>query len=139
MRVTEDTKATAQAVVDYILANPEKHEQACWLGVKEQFSDDDYDVIDVDSSEAKTVNLCNTTMCVAGTAVYVSRNEREFRNFLKSGGGWEDEASELLGLEEDEANALFYNMSNATALAAVQAVAAGDPDKFEEVLYVEDE
>jgi hypothetical protein len=30
-------------------------------------------------------------------------------------------------------------MSNATALAAVQAVAAGDPDKFEEVLYVEDE
>ena len=99
---TESTRALATAVLDYIAAHPEKHDQ------REFISDPDH----------KTG--CGTTMCIAGTANWLTNGVRALA--IDS----EEEARKLLGLSFGEAEAVFYEMSNKRALAKVRKIAAGE-------------
>lgn len=127
MQVTEQTKAMAQAVVDYHLKYPGRHEQASWIGgpsyrykmtVTEQ-------------------NLCDTTMCAAGTAVFVEQGIEGLNRCIdvNACGIWESEGARILGLTTDEEiQALFYDVSNEEAMDGLRAIAAGDEDKFHAIM-----
>lgn len=117
----EQTRANAQAVYDYIIMNPEKHNQAHWAE-----SDSNLFV------SYEEVNMCGTTMCVAGTAAYLHTNEETFNSLVrgKAGYHWEDAGQEILGLSDSQAFQLFYTMDNEIALDMINAVAQGDADKF---------
>lgn len=81
MKVTEQTKGIARAVLDYIAVYPERHDQSNWLAENghELYAD-----------AVTPENICNTTMCAAGTAVFVSRTMAEFKKF---DGDWETAVS----------------------------------------------
>lgn len=124
MIVNDSTKAIAQKVDDYFLVHPERHDQNNWAALE----DDEYRAVEIDDE-----NVCNTTMCVAGSAVFVSRPIHEFRAFAGGSNSWEDEGAVLLGLDGDEAEWLFYDTSNEIAIDAVRAIANGDEDKFKAI------
>lgn len=120
MQVTEDTKGLARAILDYIHTYPERHNQNNWIEL-----DGELDTADM----VNETNICQTTMCVAGTAVYLSRPLNEFRRYK---GDWETDGGQLLGLNWDEGDSLFY-ANNESALSLLEAVAEGDEDKFNEI------
>lgn len=125
MRVTEQTKALAQEILDYWVAYPERHDQKHWVNV------------DGDESSGARVTektLCRTTMCVAGTAALLGLGVKDFASFRASGRKYSEMGRELLGLTRDEADTLFYCMDNEAAKNGVTAIAAGDEVKFWEVL-----
>lgn len=137
MIVTEETKATAQAVLDYLIMNPEKHDQTAWAGITHD-TEDFPTYFWSTHNEATEENLCGTTMCVAGTAVYLS-DGIEGLNACGQGaiGGtnatqetWVRRGAELLGLDMVEANVLFFTLDNDKAIDMLVAVANGDEDKF---------
>lgn len=126
MKITPETMAMANKVLDYIKDHPERHDQFSWVSVEglEQ------------ASQLREDNLCQTTMCVAGTAVFLSRPLDEFVKFDTVGTGaavWETEGARLLGLDEDESEWLFYDASNEEALEALAAAAAGNQQEFDRV------
>lgn len=117
MIVTNETKAIAQQVVDFIIANPEKHSQESWFANTQ----------------------CGTTMCIAGTVAMFELDVHSITEFK-----WRTNDSSIfhfaairLGLNGDEANYLFYNMDNDVAFNAINAIAQGDVDKFNHVLGIE--
>lgn len=121
METTEQTRALAQDILDYIGKYPERHEQSSWLEIN-------------DSSDPRAVtegNLCNTTMCIAGTAVFLSRALEDFRDFE---GDWQDEGARLLGLECEESDALFYYAGNKESVDMVRALADGDQDALDKLI-----
>jgi hypothetical protein len=116
MIVTEETKAAAQGVLDYIIANPEKHDQRHFVADSSSFQFDD--------------NVCGTTMCIAGTAVFVIEGVSALRECTFGSLDFEHEGARILGLDEAEATALFYTMDNEVAVDMTNAIAQGDADKF---------
>lgn len=90
-------KEACQRVLDWTLAHPEHHDQRTWA--------------------------CDTTLCMAGTAIMLEHyGETRTRELALSGtgtlelsnalafkhnGGYGEQAQELLGLTEDQADALF--------------------------------
>lgn len=102
MKSTTSTRMMANAVINYIEANPDKHSQA-------------YFILNPDD------NGCGTTMCIAGTANWLihGREAKEYQSV--------DVGRTMLGLSLGEAEVLFYDMSNARALAKLRKVAAGVP------------
>lgn len=115
MNITEDTKANAQAVYDFIIMNPDKHDQNSWIHVEDENFDGPYD--------EDAVNVCGTTMCIAGTAAFLAKGEINV-------GTVTDDAEGFLGLTADEGALMFYTYNNEQALDMLNAVAQGDPDKF---------
>lgn len=115
----------AQQVLDYIIENPEQHEQeyfvARWDGNGEYIFPDD------------SFTSCSTTMCVAGTAVALIEGiDSLFIDHPRIEVA--ARATEYLGLDPDDADNLFYCMNNSAAVDAVGALAQGDLDKFRDVL-----
>ena len=130
MKVTEDTKRVAQEIVDFFMENPGVHDQDIWFYASEYDSD-------VDSPE--DVNICDTNMCIAGSAVYVTEGLKGLIDTAYhrdcDAPGFFDKGQEILGLDSEEAFVLFEDtMSNSTARDAVRAIAAGDEAKFHEVV-----
>lgn len=123
MIVTEETMAAAQAVVDYIIEHPEQHDQRFFVGVPSIKHDGQR----VEAGRLPDENICGTTMCIAGTAVYTSRST-EMVKCVEN--GFEPEAAEILGLNEDECDMLFFTMDNNVALDMTIALAHGDSEKF---------
>lgn len=122
MIVTEETKANAQAVYDYIIVNPERHRQQDWIKMPDLTA---YESIRMANKGLSEENICGTTMCVAGT-----------NDFLKRGyvsWGVSARAAVDFGLEDGEAEDLFYCMDKDLALDMVLAIAQGDADKFEQL------
>lgn len=138
MNVTEETKAHAQEILDYLRANPEKHNQNSWVdtGLEDEYGDPIRVVTDQ--------NFCGTTMCVAGTSVWLKGGINRLNDYGCYGSRFDNEGSYNLGLNENEANALFYEANNSEALELLIAVAAGDEAKFYEVakshgfIYIDD-
>lgn len=123
MRSTLETRETAQAALDYIEAHPEQHEQNNW-----------WTVAGADRFPADSYNICDTTMCVAGTAVWVKEGMDGMRRCaLGIGTGFEKSGREYLGLSVREADALFYRAGNEEAVSMLRAIANGDEDKFWEI------
>ncbi len=124
MQVTEATKAHAQAIVDYIIENPEKHDQRLWWMDNEKSP--------INGSD---FNFCDTTMCIAGTSVFIEGGVEALIEQSQIG-DWEIAAAPNLGLTDREASYLFYCMDNDLAVDAVNAIAQGDVDKFYEILEI---
>jgi hypothetical protein len=133
MKFTEKTMAMAQRVRDYIIQHPEKHEQSAWVGQRDRNSNYVRYFGNVNEK-----NFCNTTMCIAGTAIFLEEGIPGLQRAAGSidtldayNSGWYQQAMPLLGLETDnEAEMLFGNMDNNNAFDMLGALADGDVDKF---------
>jgi len=126
MNVTPNTKALAQGILDYIETYPERHDQQFWFLDKSKASPRTLSNVVNDGDE---FNICKTTMCIAGTAVFLSRPTDEFKRFGDKSYNWVSAGGELLGLDDDEAYWLFYG-NNQTAKKMLRAVANGDEAEF---------
>lgn len=118
MKIDENTKRVAQEALDYILMHPEKHDQDDWISSKE---------------------MCDTQMCVAGTVMF---NEvgilKAWDIFKNSESKGVQLASDLLGLDDEEASRLFYCFDKERALDKLNALAQGDENKFNSIEVVVD-
>ena len=130
MNVTANTKAMARAVLDYIEAHPERQKQSHYFLVNGN----------VTAPAKANESMCGTSMCVAGTALFLSL---PFEEFQQKGSHyadveWFDEGASLLGLSRLEANLLFVGTLEAedpeqAAKEMLRAVAEGDSDQFTSV------
>lgn len=102
MQSTTETRARAQAVLDYIAKYPDKHFQGSW-------------------NHNPDSTGCGTSMCIGGTATWLEYGVKSLN--LNT----ELEASRLLGLSPIEADILFYDMNEKNALRKLEKVAAGEP------------
>lgn len=118
MKVTEATKAHAQDILDYIEMFPEKHQQDNWYFNEENYRNE---------TPITEKNFCGTTMCVAGTSVYLTEGLNAFKKHVTD---IENDAARNLGLDDGDSGLLFYTMSESKALMMLEAVAAGDEEKF---------
>ena len=122
----------AQDVLDYIETHPKQHGQSRWVGSKSWVN-----------VEVNQEDFCGTTMCIAGTSVFLNEGNAGLFHYNYRPGDisyWfanQDipaKAEEYLGLSREQAFELFYQMNNADALALLRCVAAGDEKKFNEVV-----
>ena len=127
MNVTEETKAHAQEILDYLRANPEKHDQTSWFDTG--LDDKDGDPVEFVTDD----NFCGTTMCVAGTSVWLKGGISKLNEYSRLDVLFEHEGACNLGLNNREAEALFFGAGNSEALDLLSAVAAGDEAKFGEI------
>jgi hypothetical protein len=112
MQSTEQTRARAQEVLDYIHEHPERHDQNHWIK-------------DPDSTG------CGTSMCVAGTATWLEHGSKAIH--LDS----EIEASKLFGLSYWECQVLFYDMDKERAVQKLKKVVVGEEFSKED-FYTQD-
>lgn len=119
MESTEETRARAQAVLDYIHDNPERHEQGDWCSTK-------------DSPD----NMCGTTMCIAGTALFLHHGSLQW--YFDGMGNFSERAGELLGLDWIERDVLFYQMNNEKAVQLLKKVVVGEDFSPEEMSILDD-
>jgi hypothetical protein len=129
MKVTNDTRALAHEILAYWLRF-NRHDQTMWVG-------DEEPVITAEKIGKAEVNVCNTTMCAAGTAVFLTTTPKKFlklaREHFSDDEVWTNRAGDLLGLDYEEAYRVFHS-DNATAKKLVGAIAEGDEVKFKEIL-----
>lgn len=136
----KNTVQNRQAALDallYFADHPDKHDQAAWVEVPgetvygETVYGSEYTVYDVEEGTnvytEEAVNLCGTTMCVAGLAQF---QEKGYVAPSTS----PDDGARILGLDTyNERHFLFYDADNETALAALRCIATGDQEGFENV------
>lgn len=127
MNTTLETQALARSVYDYLIENPEKHDQGSFVGMR----DEDNIVNDYDGSVDEG-NFCNTTLCAAGTTVWLNGGLSAVNRCL-SENNFENVAGSLLGLDDAEQWDLFFDAAEETALKLLLAVAEGDEAKFAEL------
>lgn len=129
MKVTEDTKQLAKEILNYWkLFN--HHDQNMWVGEEEPV----ISKVKIGNAEVK---VCNTTMCAAGTAVFLRVSKKEFKRLamfhFSDDEEWVERGRELLGLSTREAHSLFFS-DDATAKKLMKAIAKGDQEKFDKIL-----
>jgi len=113
-------RVLAKRILGYIQAFPDRHDQDSYVGNEDEVLD--------------TGNICNTTMCVAGTAVYLDGGTPALRRLIRhdeDGDLFFDSGRKLLGLTHEEARDLFHCYNNKAALKMLKAVAKGDEEQFE--------
>lgn len=120
---TKEQRANAQAVLDYFIAHPERHDQREWWrfgGLVEP----------VKEVEKVPENLCKTTMCVAGTVMFQHYGPFGLGLFSDAEDAAVKEAGRLLGLDYDSAYALFYNTNNSEAVGILHRIVANKKNIF---------
>lgn len=121
--VSENAQQLAQEILDWTIANPKRFDMGVWVGVGGVPARPDDE-------------LCDTTLCLAGTAVFLRLGEEGLRDCLnRSLPFFDDMAGQWLGLNDEEVNILFYTDED-VALQGITALANGDADKFNEVIGV---
>lgn len=115
MHTNAQTRQTALAVIGFWTLHPEKHDQSTFVS----------DLHDI----KETQSLCGTTLCAAGTTVYI---EGGIQGLLKMqhADDYTETARHLLGITYEESHALFYDMDNERARRVVAAIADGDTRVF---------
>lgn len=142
MIVNEETKANAQAVLDYIHAHPEKHSQSNWVGNKQGGG---YFWRYFDSEITETNVVCGTTMCAAGTAIYLFEGVAGLNAVGNPPVGalyksWSQAAGHYFGFENsEESDKLFFRMNEEQVVDMLSALANGDLDKFEAIVALDEE
>lgn len=125
-------------VLNFLEANKANHQQTTW--VQGMVSD----------TQPTEDNMCGTTLCVAGAAMMLQGEIMFDRKELPSGeksrywfpfvktnrmqrwrdadeySGWRKRGARILGLNEIEAEYLFFNCTNAQALEALRRGAKGE-------------
>ena len=119
MKVTPETQAHAQEILDYHMMNPGLHDQDSWFETPDN------------KGRVTEENVCGTTMCIAGTSVFLKEGIEGLNN---AHGRYVEKGQSNLGLAYEEANDLFYDTTNEQSMDAVRAIAAGDPVKFQAIL-----
>lgn len=111
MYSTEETRAHAQEVLDYLLGHPEEHNQGGFFSY---------------------ANHCGTSMCIAGCSSYIS-NEQDvvLTNWVTDHAG---KAQKSLGLNRVEAQALFFEMNEARALSKLVNITHGKEFSVEDYM-----
>lgn len=123
MKVTPETQALAQNILDFIHEYPEKHSQETFFGDRG----------------------CGTTMCIAGTALYLTYGISTLQEF--SGSELYDlddsisgSAGELLGLETShEIDHIFYEMNPEEAIQKLKHLVTGDVWAFTSSIFKDEE
>lgn len=128
MHSTKHTRALAYEILAY-WERFNHHDQNSWVG------DEDNVKVKVKTIEGINYNVCNTTMCAAGTAVFLSTTPKAFKDFVKDTGDetWEQVGGRLLGLDDDEADTVFY-ANNKSAKRLMKAIASGSQSKFDKAV-----
>lgn len=103
MKVTNESKALANAILDFLERHPEKHNQDVFIDGKDEEIG------------------CGTSMCVAGTAHWLLKGDKAFNDPRTS----LDVATKALGLSYGERSVLFYEFDNERALNKLRKVAEG--------------
>jgi hypothetical protein len=140
VKVTEQTKAHAQEILDFLSENPQVHKQFTFF------------YGDVETLQEDPTNLCGTQLCVAGTSVLLAdgvegiiKCENNVVDGLETW-SYSNIAAKNLGLTYEpnasflnanhyetlqaEANALFFCMDETSALDMLRAIRDGDETKF---------
>jgi hypothetical protein len=129
MKVTDQTRALAQDILDY-WDRFNNHDQRSWVA-------DTDPVIRSVKIDDKKYKVCDSTLCAAGTAVFLSSTKTMFKNYAREHSSndnfWEDKGAELLGLEYEEAYKLFYS-SEDTAKRFMKAIADGDSEEYKRIV-----
>jgi len=117
MQSTEATRALAQRVLDFIHEHPEHHDQGS---------------IDMNGPQ------CGTTMCIAGTAAWLTWGDKS-GDIIYTGTGAPVgliKVGSLLGLSHNEAEDLFFNTSdNEKAVQKLKHIIVGEPFELNVDLY----
>jgi len=125
MESTARTRRIAQGVLDYIKAHPNNHDQESWFHHKDAFGQ---------YTNPTEENICDTTMCVAGTAIFLQHGVRALIDpSTTPGGDYEEEGGRLLGLNSHEQSLLFLDSTNEQAVDLLEAVVAGDETLFKAI------
>lgn len=128
MKVTNETRALAHEILAYWLRF-NNHNQQSWVG---DGYGDDFMISTVKLPGLREVNVCETTMCAAGTAYFLSNTPKDFikasREF--SYGDWMAVGGELLGLNEYE-RVLVFLSEEKSAKRYMRAIADGSKKKFD--------
>lgn len=148
MFVTDETKATAQQILDYWEEHPEAHDQGTWWGWSTQY------IEGIPESESwpnlgahfndEDFNVCKTVMCAAGTAVFVKEGLAGLKATYEddlygpdSGQAmvnpWTVKAGDYLGLNYEERRALFFYADRHEAKKAMRYIANGDKESFHDL------
>lgn len=128
-----------QEVLDYLLAHPEKHCQRylarAWDKLKAYLGSGALDAeLRVVEKAYPQANVCGTTMCIAGTAMFLQgRLELSNEGYERIDGvqlsgreRWIAEGAKALGLTYDQARSLFMEMDNDKALHMLKEYANGE-------------
>jgi hypothetical protein len=123
MNSTLDTRAVAQRALDYIAEHPKQHRQANWVGV---------DGVYAGWSGIGDFNMCDTTMCIAGTVVYNEEGFDGIKRMLRRDihSDWIGVGAAYLGLDRGEAEAIFIYQDEEKVINQLRAIAEGDETKF---------
>jgi hypothetical protein len=136
LKVTEETKQRAKNVLRFIKKYPWMHNQNNWY--KSKGSGNMYMNRVSDQPDSVVISptqkdVCNTTLCVAGTAVLLNDGKEGLKVFDDYPQQGVDRAADLLGLSSYEANIIFYTMNKTKVIEMLEAVAEGNEEKFNSV------
>ena len=126
MESTNETRALAYEILAY-WERFNNHVQEAWIGDKYDYT--------IDTQVLPTgaeVNVCSTSLCAAGTAVFLSRPPVVFNLFVRDASffDWSREGGRLLGLDADEQHLVFLS-DEKSAKRYMKAIAAGSQTKFD--------
>lgn len=134
-----EARANACRVLDYFEKFPDMHKQSSWFAVDGTFTANYYaESVEVDPD----ANVCNTSMCAAGTVMWLNEGAKGLTYF--DGAGVDDveagikRARKYLGLNEAQANALFVETTDAEAKAILTRIADGKKDIFKPYPHLKD-
>ena len=119
----------AQDILDYIDTHPQEHNQFSWA-----------EAGSAESSRLSEDEFCGTTMCIAGTSVFLNEGNKglfmrdRWLTSLELRSGIDRKAAKNLGLDTYQAWSLFYQWNESVALDLLRCVAAGDEKKFQDVV-----
>lgn len=129
MKVTNETRALAHEILAYWLRF-NRHEQSHWVRDQEP-------QVYTEKANGQKMNVCGSTMCAAGTAVFLTSTTKEFKTAVFENYydqmWWTEKAGGLLGLDDREAHDIFHS-DNDTAKKCMAAIADGDEARLHDIL-----
>jgi hypothetical protein len=135
VNITPETTEQARRVYTYIALNPKIFEMNSWFSVEGYEPNEHAEAAVIDLS----ANVCNTTMCLAGTQVFLSGGKEALKRLAEEDIDMVADATEMnraaaaFGLSPDEGYDLFVNTNNEQAFEIISGLARGSAEEFYEV------
>lgn len=119
----------ARQILNFIEDHPGLHNQQWFVNgdLETQFyswaNDEDANI----PKHTTDLDVCGTTMCIAGSAVFIGSGVEAFSDHIIGKSAWESSGARLLGLDYNESRALFFEFNNDRALRKLEKVKDGIP------------